>query len=225
MLRGARFERPVAFARLCSCPAPALAFIKSPFHLCLWLEVIVSDIFRETEVGERYAKAVFELADAAGQIDAVQADLASLKGLLVESKDLRRLVTSHAFKSEDKLKGLSAVLKKAAKPSALTLKALGLMAQNGRLDHVFSLITAYARLYDARKGIVSAVVTSATALTDEQVAGLQAALRTALGQDPVLSQSVDPSLLGGLKVRVGSRLFDASLKTKLDSLKFALKRA
>lgn len=184
----------------------------------------MSDIFRETEVGERYAKAVFELAEAAGNLDAVQADLKTLKALLIESKDLRRLVTSHAFKSEDKLKGLTAVLN-AAKPNALTIKALGLMAQNGRLDQVFGFITAFARQYDAKKGIVSAVVTSATVLSDEQVAGLQAALRTALGQDPVLSQTVDPSLLGGLKVRVGSRLFDASLKTKLDSLKFALKRA
>ncbi|ADU11958.1 ATP synthase F1, delta subunit [Asticcacaulis excentricus CB 48] len=223
MLRGARLERPVVFARLLFLVRPA-GSRKSPFHLFLWLEVIVSDIFRETEVGERYAKAVFELADAAGQLDAVQADLKTLKALLIESKDLRRLVTSHAFKSEDKLKGLTAVLNTAA-PNALTLKALGLMAHNGRLDQVFGLITAFTRLYDAKKGIVSAVVTSATALTDEQVTGLQAALRTALGQDPVLSQTVDPSLLGGLKVRVGSRLFDASLKTKLDSLKFALKRA
>lgn len=185
----------------------------------------MSDIFRETEVGARYAKAVFELADDAGQVDAVQADLKTLKALLTESQDLRRAVTSQAFKSEDKLKGLNAVLEKATKPAALTLKALGLMAQNGRLDHVFGFITAFARLYDAKKGIVSAVVTSASALSDEQVADLQAALRTALGRDPVISQSVDPSLLGGLKVRVGSRLFDASLKTKLDSLKFALKRA
>ncbi|WP_298333450.1 F0F1 ATP synthase subunit delta [Asticcacaulis sp.] len=184
----------------------------------------MSDIFRETEVGERYAKAVFELADSAGHLDAVQADLNTLKALLTESKDLRRLVTSNAFKSEIKLKGLTAVLD-TAKPNALTLKTLGLMAQNGRLDQVFALVTAFLRLYNAKKGVVSAVVTSATVLTEEQVTGLQAALHTALGQDPVLSQTVDPSLLGGLKVRVGSRLFDASLKTKLDSLKFALKRA
>ncbi|MDC7682650.1 F0F1 ATP synthase subunit delta [Asticcacaulis sp. BYS171W] len=184
----------------------------------------MSDIFRETEVGARYAKAVFELADAAGSIDAVYADLATLKAMLTESRDLHRLVTSHAFASSDKLKGLTAVLDM-AKPNALTVKALGLIAQNGRLNEVFGFITAFNRLHDARKGIVSAVVTSATALSEAQVADLQAALRIALGRDAVISQSVDPSLLGGLKVRVGSRLFDASLKTKLDSLKFALKRA
>ncbi|ESQ81065.1 F0F1 ATP synthase subunit delta [Asticcacaulis sp. YBE204] len=184
----------------------------------------MSDIFTETEVGARYAKAVFELAVTAGSIDAVHADLVTLKALLIESKDLRRLVTSHAFTSADKLKGLTAVLEKAA-PNALTIKALGLIAQNGRLSQVFGFITAFNRLHDARKGIVSAVVASATTLSEAQVADLQAALRTALGRDAVISQSVDPSLLGGLKVRVGSRLFDASLKTKLDSLKFALKRA
>lgn len=184
----------------------------------------MSDIFRETEVGARYAKAAFELAETSGKLDTIHADLAKVKALLSESADLRRLVTSKVYGNEDKLKGLSAVLAKVA-PDALTLKTFGLMAQNGRLDQLFGFIAAFNRLYDVKKGIVAATVTSATALSDAQVGELQAALRTALGRDAVLSQTVDPAILGGLKVRVGSRLFDASLKTKLDSLKFALKRA
>lgn len=184
----------------------------------------MSDIFTETEVGARYAKAAFELAESANAIEAIHKDLATLKALLVESADLRRLLSSHAFKSDDKLKGLLAVAEK-ARLNALTQKTLGLMAQNGRLDQIFGFITAFNRRYDAHKGIVAALVTSATALSEAQVTELQAALRTALGRDAVLSLQVDPALLGGLKVRVGSRLFDASLKSKLDSLKFALKRA
>jgi F-type H+-transporting ATPase subunit delta len=184
----------------------------------------VSDLFKETEVGARYAKAAFELSETQGALKVVNADLAALKALLIESQDLRRLVGSHAFKSEDKLKGLLAVTQ-ALSLNAITKKTLGLMAKNNRLDQVFALISAFTRLYEAKSGVVAAFVTSATALSDTQVADLNSALRQSLGQEAVLDLKVDPSLLGGLKVRIGSRLFDASLKTKLDSLKFALKRA
>jgi len=184
----------------------------------------VSDIFRETEVGARYAKAVFELAEADGKLEAVHKDLTSLKAMLVESADLRRLLTSQAFTSEAKMSGLTAVTKK-AKFDALTQKALGLTAQNGRLDQLFGLLTAFFRLYDVKKGVVATEVTSAVALDEAQLATLKSELAKSLGRDPVINATVDPAILGGLKVRVGSRLFDASLKTQLDSLKFALKRA
>lgn len=187
-------------------------------------DTFVSDIFRETEVGARYAKAVFELAEAEGVLEAVRTDLVTLKSLLVESADLRRLLASHAFSSDDKLKGLTAVTQKAGF-NALTQKALGLVGRNGRLGQVPALITAFQRLYDAKKGIVAAQVTSAVALDEAQLAALKSELAKSLGRDPVIDAIVDPAILGGLKVRVGSRLFDASLKTQLDSLKFALKRA
>jgi len=88
-----------------------------------------------------------------------------------------------------------------------------------------AVIRSYEALSAAHRGVVSATVTTAVALTAEQMKGLQAALRLSLGKDPEIETRVDPAILGGLKVRVGSRLYDASLKSKLDSLKFALKRA
>lgn len=185
--------------------------------------------FRETEAGERYARAAFDLAGDNKVLDAVHGDIVALKALLTSSAELRTFVASQVYKSDVKLNGLLAVAegKKAAglKLNDLTKKALGVLAANGRMDHLFPFITAFNKLYDAQKGIVSAEVTSAVALSDAQLEDLKKTLAKTLGQSAEISTRVDPALLGGLKVRVGSRLFDASLKTKLDSLKFALKRA
>jgi F-type H+-transporting ATPase subunit delta len=106
-----------------------------------------------------------------------------------------------------------------------TLKFLGLLAANGRAAALPHVIDAFARLSAAARGAVSAEVTTAVPLTGAQARGVAAALRQALGKDPEIETRVDPAILGGIKVQVGSRLFDASLKSKLDSLKFALKRA
>ncbi|WKL58160.1 F0F1 ATP synthase subunit delta [Asticcacaulis sp. ZE23SCel15] len=184
----------------------------------------MSDIFRENEVGNRYAKAIFELARDGGALEAVYKDFATLKALITESADLRRVLGSQAFASDLKLKGLLAVAKK-AKLNALTTKALNLMGQKGRLDQLAATIAGFNSLYAAHKGIVTATVTSAVALDDGQLKNLKAELAKALGREADITTLVDPAILGGLKVRVGSRLFDASLKTKLNSLKFALKRA
>jgi len=185
---------------------------------------IVNDQFRQTEAGGRYARAAFELAQAQGVLDAVHGDIATLKALLLQSAELRRFVSSVVYSSEIKLNGLLAVTK-AAKLNPLTTKLLGVLAANRRLGELFPVITAFNTLYDAHKGIVNAEVVSAVALSEPQLAELKKTLARTLGQSPEISASVDPAILGGLKVRVGSRLFDASLKTKLDSLKFALKRA
>ncbi|HTN41662.1 MAG TPA: ATP synthase F1 subunit delta [Asticcacaulis sp.] len=184
----------------------------------------MNDQYRETEAGERYAKAAFDLAGDTKVLDKVHGDVANLKALLLSSAELRTFVASQVYKSDVKLSGLLAVAK-SLKLNALTQKTLGVLAANGRLDHLFPFITAFNKLYDAEKGIVSAEVTSAVALSDAQLADLKKTLAKTLGQSAEISTRVDPALLGGLKVRVGSRLFDASLKTKLDSLKFALKRA
>lgn len=188
-----------------------------------------SDQYRETEAGERYARAAFDLARDTKVLDKVHGDVANLKALLNSSAELRTFVGSQVYKSDVKLNGLLAVAesKKAGglKLNDLTRKTLGVLAANGRLDHLFPFITAFNKLYDAEKGIVSAEVTSAVALSDAQLENLKTTLAKTLGQSAEISTRVDPALLGGLKVRVGSRLFDASLKTKLDSLKFALKRA
>src|SRR5665213_2780159 len=138
--------------------------------------------------------------------------------------DLRNLIVSPAFSAEDKARGLAAIAERAAF-APTTRKFLGLLAANRRTGVLPSIIDAFHRLAALRRGVVSARVTTAVALTDAQIASLTAALRSALGKDPQIETHVDPSILGGVKVRVGSRLYDASLKSKLDSLKFALKRA
>ena len=184
----------------------------------------MSELIQESEVGDRYAKATFALASDKAALEAVHNDLAGLKAMLVESDDLRKVLGSALISSESKLKGLKAIIAK-SKFHAITLNLLGVLAQNNRLAATLSVINAFNRRYDAHKGVVAVEVTSAVPLSGAQIDGLKDALNQALGQKSDISTRVDTDILGGLKVRVGSRLFDASLKTKLDSLKFALKRA
>ena len=184
----------------------------------------MADDFRTTEVGERYAQALFDLADETKALDAVRADLRSLRAAWGESADLRRLATSPVIAAEDQVRGLTAIADK-AKFNATTKKFLGLLAANGRARDLTAVIAAFEALYAKKTGVVAAEVVSAQALSAAQLKSIQSALRTALGKDPETTVRVDPSILGGLKVKVGSKLFDASLKTKLDQMKFALKRA
>jgi F-type H+-transporting ATPase subunit delta len=184
----------------------------------------VADDFRTTEVGGRYAQALFDLAEDNGVIDAVRADLASLKAAWLESADLRRLATSPVIGSEDQAKGLLAVAEK-AKFNTVTRNLLGLVAANGRSADLPAVIAGFEALYASKAGVVAAEIVSAVELTAAQSKKIQSELRAALGRDPELTTRVDPSILGGLKVKVGSKLFDASLKTKLDQMTFALKRA
>ena len=184
----------------------------------------LADDTKVSNVGARYAQALFDLANDQKQIAAVEADIKSLKAAIAESRDLRILLGSPSFSSEDKGKGLVAIGVQ-AKFSMTTLKFLGLLASNGRAGALRSVITSFEALTAAARGAVSAEVVTALPLSAAQAKGVQAALRQALGKDPEISTRVDPAILGGIKVKVGSRLFDASLKSKLDSLKFALKRA
>ena len=184
----------------------------------------MADDTKATDAGQRYAKALFDLAVETKVLPAVEADLASLKKAYADSADLRRLLASPAFSAADKGAGLKAIATK-AKFNATTIKFLGVLSANGRPSELPSIIASFQALAAKARGAVSAEVTSAMPLTPAQAKGVAAALRTALGKDPEITTRVDPALLGGLKVRVGSRLFDASLKSRLDSLKFALKRA
>jgi F-type H+-transporting ATPase subunit delta len=184
----------------------------------------VADDSRATDVGAPYAQALFDLAVEEAALDAIEADLIALKGLLAESEDLRRLLVSPKFSADEKAKGLAALAARAGLQKT-TAKFLGLLAANRRTAALGDVIAAFQRLAADRRGLVSAQVVTAIPLTDAQNRGLVAALRQALGKEPQIDAVVDPSILGGLKVRVGSRLYDASLKSKLDNLKFALKRA
>ena len=184
----------------------------------------MADDFRTTEVGERYAQALFDLALETGRLDAVRADLASLKAAWIDSADLRRLAASPVIAAEDQQKGLVAIADK-ARFDVTTRNFLGLLAQNGRARDLGAVITGFEALYAKHTGVVAAEIVSAQALTAAQTRTIKIALTAALGKDPEMTLRVDPAILGGLKVKVGSRLFDASLKTKLDQMKFALKRA
>ncbi len=184
----------------------------------------MADDFRTTEVGGRYAQALFDLALETGRLDAVRADLKSLKAAWIDSADLRRLAISPVIASEDQVKGLVAIADK-ARFDPTTKNFLGLLAQNGRAKDLPAVIAGFERLYSSHNGVVAAEIVSAVPLSAAQTKTIQSALSTALGKAPEVTARVDPSILGGLKVKVGSKLFDASLKTKLDQMKFALKRA
>ena len=179
---------------------------------------------RQSDVGGRYAQALFDLASDSDRILAVEDDLNALKAMRAESVDFRRLIDSPAFQAEDRARALDALADRAGF-QPLTRKFLGLLAANRRASALPAVIAAYQRMSAERRGVVAAEVVTAVPLSDSQRQGLQAALRQALGKDPEITTRVDPAILGGIKVKVGSRLFDASLKSKLDSLKFALKRA
>ena len=184
----------------------------------------MADDSKATDVGERYAQALFELAKGQGDAGAVEADLKSLKAMRAESADLRTLIGSAVIDAEAKGRCLAAIAD-AAQFAPTTRKFLGLVAANRRASAIPAMITSFEKLAADDRGAVSAEVTTALPLTEAQSKALAASLRTALGKDPEIETKVDPAILGGLKVRVGSRLYDASLKSRLDSLKFALKRA
>jgi F-type H+-transporting ATPase subunit delta len=179
---------------------------------------------RQGNLGGRYAQALFGLASDAGDIAGVEADLVQLKAMRAESADLRRLLDSPTFAAEDRARALAAVGERAGfRP--LTRKFLGLLVANRRAKALPAVIEAFQRMSAERRGVVAAEVTTAVPLSETQRQNLQAALRQALGKDPEMTTHVDPSILGGLKVKVGSRLFDSSVKSRLDQLKFALQRA
>ncbi len=175
-------------------------------------------------MGARYARALFDLARERETLDAVEADMAMLKRLRGESADLRFLLASPALGAEDKAKGLAALAERAGF-APITQQFLAVLAANRRAEALAAILEAFERLMAAHRGLVSAEVVSARPLTAEQSERLAAGLRSALGKDPRIQTRVDPALLGGLRVKVGSRLYDASLRAKLDTLKYALKRA
>lgn len=173
-------------------------------------------------VAERYATALFELALESDQLDAVASDLTRFEVLLAGSPDLVRLVRSPVFTPDDQLKAIGAVLDKAGIKGTVA-NFVKLAARNRRLFAVPDMIRGYRALLAAHRGETTADVTSAEALSDAQVADLKAALKAVTGKDVQVNAKIDGSLIGGLVVKVGSRMIDSSLKTKLSSLKLAMK--
>lgn len=173
-------------------------------------------------VAERYAGSLFELALQSNAIAAVEADLKKFETLLEGSSDLQRLIKSPVFSADDQAKAIAAIADK-AKITGLAGNFLRVVARNRRLFAIPGMIQAFRRIVAAHRGEVAAEVTSAHALSAAQETELKAALKSVAGKDVTIAVTVDPSLLGGLVVKMGSRQIDTSLKTKLNSLKLALK--
>jgi len=170
----------------------------------------------------RYATALFDLARDAGSIDAVAASLASVKGALHESADLRTLTTSPMIDRGAATAAMRAVAGAMAL-DPLTTNFLGVLAHNRRLSALPAIIRDFTKLSARARGEITAEVISAHPLDADQQTALRAKLRTGLGADAALVLTVDPEILGGLVVRVGSRMVDSSLRTKLNSLATAMK--
>jgi F-type H+-transporting ATPase subunit delta len=173
-------------------------------------------------VAGRYAIALFDLALENDALALVESDLARFAALVAESVDLRRLVKSPVFSAEDQARAVAAVLER-AEIGGLIANFIGVAAGNRRLFAVLDMITAFRRLLARHRGEVSAEVTSAEPLAERHVAALKEALKASLGKDVAIEAKVDPALIGGLIVKVGSRMIDGSLRTKLNALKLAMK--
>jgi F-type H+-transporting ATPase subunit delta len=173
-------------------------------------------------IAGRYATAAFELAMEERAVEALTQDLAALKKLLVDSPELARLVRSPIFSREDQARAMEAVLGQ-AKAAPLTRKLVLLLAQKRRLFMLADVIRAFEALLARHRGEIAAEVTSARTLSDAESSELKRVLKEKLGRDPNLTTHVDPKLLGGLVLRVGSRMIDSSLRTKLDALRTAMK--
>ena len=172
----------------------------------------------------RYATALFELALEANAVEAVKADLDRFDALVAESADLNRLVRSPVFSAEEQVQALSVVLDRVG-ISGLAANFFKLVAANRRLFAVHDMIKAFRALIAQHKGEATAAVTVAEPLKDQHVDALRAALKSVTGKDVDLDVKVDPAILGGLIVKLGSRMVDSSLRTKLNAIKHAMKEA
>jgi F-type H+-transporting ATPase subunit delta len=183
---------------------------------------VAGDKAHETGLTGRYATAVFELAQAANAVDVVAFDFTALRKAIHASPDLARLVRSPAFSRETQAKALKPVLEKMG-VNALTQKFILLVAAKRRLFALEGIIAAYNHKVARAKGEVEAEVTSARPLSSDETAELSRALKQQLGRDPRLTTRVDPNLLGGLVVKLGSRMIDSSIRTKLNGIRAAMR--
>ena len=175
-----------------------------------------------SDLAKRYAAALFELAEEAKAIDAVEADLRSLKEMLGESDDLRHVVRSPVMTRADQSKAMAALLD-AAKAHEITQKFVGVVAANRRLYALQSIIDTFLADLADRRGEMTAAVTSAVKLSDEQLNSLTDTLKQTFGAKVSVNPTVDPAILGGLIVQVGSKLVDDSIRSKLQRLQLAMK--
>lgn len=178
----------------------------------------------EAGVAGRYASALFDLAKEAGAVGAVESELKALAGLIEGSADLRAFLKSPVYEREDQNRVASALAERAGF-SQLTANFMKLLAQNGRLFALPAVIKSFLAMAAADRGEVSAEAITAAPMNEEQSRALRHEIEAMAGKAVNLETRVDPELLGGLVVKVGSRMIDASLKTKLNRLKTVMKEA
>lgn len=171
----------------------------------------------------RYAQALFALSRETATTDQVAADLAAFAELIAQSADLQRFIKSPVFSAEEQIKALGAILAK-AEITGLAAKFLKLVAAKRRLFAIHDMIRDFNTLNDAEKGVTRASVTVAEPLKAEHVEALQSALANlSSGGQVEIAVKVDPAIIGGLIVQLGSRMVDGSLKTKLNSIRTRMK--
>ena len=173
-------------------------------------------------LAQRYAGALFDLADDKHQLDAVVADLAAIARMIDESVDFRRLINSPILSRTEQGKAIAGIVQ-AAQFGPLIAKFLGLLAQNRRLFALPAMILAFKKMLADRRGEMTAQVWSARALSAEQQSALAETIKRAHGAKVTMEVKVDPDLIGGLVVKVGSRMIDSSIRTKLQKLQLAMK--
>ncbi len=175
-----------------------------------------------TGISGRYATALFDLAHEQDSLDAIAGDLEALARMLNDSADLLRLVRSPVLSRSEQGQAMAAVLDK-AEMKQMTKNFIALVSQNRRLFALKDMIRDFGLLLSSHRGEISGEVISAHPLSDGQVYSIRARLAKAMSQEVSLTASVDQSLLGGLIVKVGSRMVDSSLKTKLQNIRFSMK--
>ena len=233
MLGDARLRGEGVFAPPCRCPNHSLGNgVRAAWPPA---KILVTPGFRETRVAKdesmvggvagRYASALFALAQEQKATDRVAQDLEAFKSTISSSPDLSRLVASPLFSAKDQTQALNAVMAKTGL-SGIAANFIRLVAAKRRLFVLQDMIRAYGALNDAAKGVTRAQVTAAHPLSDAQIADLKGTLRDITkGKSVDVAVKVDPSIIGGLIVQLGSRMVDGSLRTKLNSIRSRMKEA
>ena len=176
-----------------------------------------------TGLAGRYAGALYALAAESKKIDAIHADLTALDGLISNNHELKQLINSPILSRQEQQSAITAILEKAG-AEMLTVKFVGTLATNGRLSGLLRVIRAFLEEHSRRRGQISAEIISAVPLDDSRKASVEKTVAQLAGSDKLsLSMRVDSSLIGGLVVRIGSRMIDTSIKTKLSRLETAMK--
>jgi len=185
---------------------------------------VAAEYAHESGLAGRYALAIFDLAQEERAVEAVANDFATLKQLMSESPDLTRLIRAPVFSRDEQGAGMNGVLHR-MEAAPLTRRFILLLASKRRLFALPDIIRAFGNMVSKQKGEMLAQVSSARALSDDETAELKSILRSKLSKDVKLEARIDPSLLGGLIVQVGSRMIDSSLRTKLNGLRLAMRGA